>query len=225
MGELAEVSAPRNNFPLAEGAVRHVLVAGGIGVTPMLAMARHLRATGADFVLNFCAKSTAAPLLAELQAVCGARLVTWFRAEGRRFDVASIGEAVPGTHLYVCGPQKLVDAVRRAATRGRWPDSSLHVEAVHSVLDENFQPEPFDIKLISSGETLRVPADRSMLDVLREHGVPMPSSCELGICGACECGYSDGEVIHRDQILPNVTRQDRMTPCVSRARVSITVDL
>lgn len=219
------VSAPRNNFPLAEGAARHVLIAGGIGITPLLAMARALAADGADFTLHYCAASDDAPLLDDVRAVCGDRLVTWFRSDARRFDLAQLGPAAPGTHLYVCGPQRLLDAVRRGARRLGWPDSGLHMEVFQPVLDEDFTPEPFDVRLVSSDAVLHVPADRSLLDVLREHGVPMPSSCELGICGACECGYSDGSVIHRDQVLPLATRQDRMTPCVSRARVSITLDL
>jgi ferredoxin-NADP reductase len=221
----ALVSAPRNNFPLAEAATRHLLVAGGIGITPLLAMARHLAATGAEFTLHYCAASDDTPLLDEARAVCGPRLITWFKSGSRRFDAAEFGPADPGTHIYACGPQRLLDAIRRSTRRLGWPEAQLHVEIFQPISDENFKPEPFDVRLVSSDEILHVPADRSLLDVLRDHGIPMPSSCELGICGACECGYSDGIVIHRDQVLPLAARQDRMTPCVSRARVSITLDL
>lgn len=224
-GLQALVSAPRNNFPLVEAGTRHILVAGGIGITPLLAMARTLRADGSDFTLHFCAGSDDAPLLAEVRDVCGPRLVTWFKAEGRRFNAAELGPSMPGVHVYACGPPRLLDAVRRSMRRLGWPEDRFHVEVFSPVLDENFKPEPFDVRLVSSEEVLRVPADRSLLDVLREHGVAMPSSCELGVCGACECGYSDGSVIHRDQVLPLAARQDRMTPCVSRARGSITLDL
>jgi ferredoxin-NADP reductase len=220
------VSAPRNNFPLAEGAARHLLVAGGIGVTPLAAMARHLAGTGADFALHFASRSAAqAPLLPELRAICGARLVSWFGDEGRRFHAGVLGPPVPGTHLYVCGPQRLTDAVRAASAEAGWPDAQLHYEIFQPTLDANFKPEPFDILVASTGQRLRVPADRSALEVLREAGFVMPSSCENGVCGSCECGYRDGVVIHRDQVLPVAARQDRMTPCVSRARVAVTLAL
>jgi len=224
-GSEALVSAPRNNFPLAAGD-RHVLVAGGIGVTPMLAMARTLAATGADFTLHFCARSTAlAPLLAELRAVCGDRLVTWFADQDRRFDPARIGPPAPGTQLYACGPPRLTDAVRAAAHAAGWGEAQQHYEVFQPTLGENFKPEPFMMKLASTGEVLLVPADRSALEVLRERGFALPSSCELGVCGSCVCGYSEGVVIHRDSVLPVAARQDRMTLCVSRARVAVTVAL
>ena len=225
LGGEALVSAPRNNFPLAP-ATRHVLVAGGIGVTPLLAMARTLAAAGADFTLHFCARSAAlAPLLAELRAVCGRRLVTWFADEGRRFDPALVGPPAPGTHLYACGPQRLTDAVRTAAEAAGWAEPQQHYEVFQPTLDENFKPEPFELKLASTGEVLLVPADRSALEVLRERGFALPSSCELGVCGSCVCGYSEGVVIHRDSVLPVAARQDRLTLCVSRARVAVTVAL
>jgi ferredoxin-NADP reductase len=225
-GAEALLSAPRNNFPLAEGATRHVMVAGGIGITPFVAGARQLAAAGAEVTLHFAARSAAlAPLLPELRAALGPRLVTWFADEGRRLDPAVLGSPAAGTHLYACGPERLLDAVRAQAATIGWPDSQLHVEVFQPMLDENFKPEPFDLHLALSGGTLRVPADRSALEVLREHGLPMPSSCEIGVCGTCACGYRDGVVIHRDVVLPVGARQDRMTPCVSRARVAVTLDL
>jgi ferredoxin len=94
-----------------------------------------------------------------------------------------------------------------------------------ATLDENFKPEPFDVRIASSGEIIRIPADRSALDVLRERGFPLPASCEIGVCGSCECGYRDGVAIHRDSILGVGARQDRIMLCVSRARAMITLDL
>ncbi|SDB64501.1 PDR/VanB family oxidoreductase [Belnapia rosea] len=226
LGTEVQVSAPRNNFPLAAGAVRHVLVGGGIGVTPLLAMARSLAAQGADFTFHLCARSAAlAPLLAELRAVCGERLATWFGDEGRRFDAALIGMPEAGVHLYACGPHRLIEAVRAAAAERGWAEAQQHYEVFQPTLDENFKPEPFELRIASTGEVLLVPAGRSALDVLRERGFALPSSCELGVCGSCVCGYRDGIVIHRDSVLPVSARQDRMTLCVSRARVSVTVEL
>ena len=225
-GTITHVSAPRNNFPLAAGAGRHVFIAGGIGVTPFLAMARTLAAEDADFELHFCARSPVeAPLLQELQDVCGERLRCWFSSEGRRFDPAVLGAPVEGTHVYACGPQRLVDALEAALRAGGWPETQIHVERFAATLDENYKPEPFEAVIASTGQRLAVPADRSLLDVLHEHGFTLSSSCEMGVCGSCECGYLDGTVIHRDSALPLSKRQDRMMPCVSRARVGVTLAL
>jgi vanillate O-demethylase ferredoxin subunit len=226
VGAIAHVSAPRNNFPLAKDARRCVLVAGGIGITPFVSMARQLARDGADFELNLCARSAeSAPLLAELGAICGDRLRTWFSRDGRRFEPAAIGAPDADRHLYVCGPQRLLDAVLAAATAAGWPDAHIHTEVFQPIRDENFNPEPFDAFIASTGAVLHVPADRSLLDILRANGLSMASSCELGVCGSCICGYRNGSVIHRDVILPLASRQDRMTPCVSRAHVSVTLEL
>jgi ferredoxin-NADP reductase len=226
IGAIAHVSAPRNNFPLAQDANCHVLVAGGIGVTPFVAMVRALVRERADFELNLCAPSaTAAPFLGELSDLCGARPRTWLSSEGRRFDVAAIGAPGAGRHLYVCGPGRLLDAVLARAMSAGWPDAQIHTEVFKPRTDENYKPEPFDAFIASTGQVLHVPADRSLLDVLRAHGLATVSSCELGVCGSCACGYRNGTVIHRDVVLPLASRQDRMLPCVSRAHVGVTLDL
>jgi reactive intermediate/imine deaminase len=123
----------------------------------------------------------------------------------------------PGTHIYCCGPQRLTEDVRAAAAH--WQEAQVHFEVFQATLDENFKPEPFDIEIASTGKVIRVPAEQSALDALRGEGFILPSSCELGVCGACECGYRDGVVIHRDAVLGVAARQDRLMLCVSRARV------
>ncbi|MCC0808109.1 oxidoreductase [Methylobacterium sp. W2] len=226
VGSVADVSAPRNNFPLAPAARRHILVAGGIGVTPLLAMARTLAADRAEFALHVCARSAAdAPLLADVRALCGDRLQVWFADDGRRLDPTRLCDFTVDTHVYACGPRRLTDAVQSALDAQGWPPEQVHVEHFAPLSDETFKPEPFEARIASTGALLHVPADRSLLDVLREHGVSQPASCELGVCGACECGYRDGTVIHRDAVLSVGKRRDRMTPCVSRAQGSVTLDL
>ena len=225
-GSVADVSAPRNNFPLAPTARCHVLIAGGIGVTPLLAMARTLAAEEADFELHFCARSAAdAPLLADVRATCGDRLQHWFSDEGQRFDPTQLHGSPADTHVYACGPRRLTEAVQAALGEKRWPLEQVHVEHFTAISDETFKPEPFEARIASTGALLHVPADRSLLDVLRDHGFSQPSSCELGVCGACECGYRDGTVIHRDSVLSVGKRRDRMTPCVSRAQGGVTLNL
>ncbi|MBB4004432.1 MAG: PDR/VanB family oxidoreductase [Aurantimonas endophytica] len=227
-GDVLHVSAPRTNFSLVAGSKRHVFVAGGIGVTPFAAMAATCVAAGQEFELHFCARErAAAPLLARLEEICGPRLHTYF-ADERRFSAPDLlaGLVDDGqTQLYGCGPARLTDGLRDAANAAGWPDQHLHFEVFQATLDENFKPEPFDVTIASTGETLRIPADRSLLDVLRERGFVLPASCELGVCGTCDCGYRDGTVIHRDAVLGTAARQDRMMLCVSRARVHVTLDL
>ena len=223
-GSEAHVSAPRNNFPLNNKGERYILIAGGIGITPLLAMARSLRHSGREFAFHYCTRSRVeAPLLDELVKVCGENLHCWFSKEGKRFEPSVIGPYTSGTQIYMCGPQGLLDSV--VSSLSGWPDDNVHIEAFQMTSDENFKPEPFEVTLASTGETFLVPADKSMLDVLRQHDFLMSSSCEIGLCGSCECGYRDGVVIHRDKVLPTSKRQDRLMLCVSRARVSVTLEL
>ena len=111
--------------------------------------------------------------------------------------------------------RRLVDAVRGAAAH--WPEDALHFECFAPLAAGDFAPAPFELEIASTGQVLAVPAERSALAVLREAGFSMPSSCELGVCGACECGYRAGTVIHRDVVLEPAARRNRMMPCVSRA--------
>jgi vanillate O-demethylase ferredoxin subunit len=223
-GSEVHVSAPRNNLPLSDKGKRYILVAGGIGITPFLSMARTLKRRNKDFTLHYCARSAEqAPLLTELRDICGTNLQCWFSADGRRFDPAAIGAHDENTHFYICGPQRLLDAVQSALSD--WPEEQVHGEVFQMTVDENFKPEPFEATVASTGQRFLVPADKSLLDVLRANDFPLPSSCEMGVCGSCECGYRDGLVLHRDKVLPTSKRQDRLMLCVSRARVSVTLDL
>lgn len=225
-GTIVHVSAPRNNFRLATEASENAFIAGGIGITPIASMVRALAATDGTFHLHFCARSAeAAPLLGRLREICGSRLTCWFSSTGNRFDPAILGPPRPGQHVYVCGPQSLVDATKAELSRKGWPEAQRHIEHFEALRDDNFKPEPFDVEIASTGAILHVPAERSLLAVLREHGVAVPFSCEIGVCGSCQCGYRSGTVIHRDNILAGAARQDRMTPCVSRARGKLLLDV
>lgn len=225
-GDTLDVSAPENNFPLAASAERHVFVAGGIGITPILPMVRAAKEAGTPFTLHFCAASaSAAPLLDEVESLCtNGELVHWFRPSGSpgRFDPAALGALERGTHLYACGPPTLVATVCYTAYRTPWV--VVHREKGPPIA-KPFVPEPFDVVIHSTGETLHVPADRSALDVLRAHDFRMSFSCERGSCGACETGYRNGMVTHLDCVLSLAGQQDRMMVCVSRAKGAVTLDL
>lgn len=225
VGMTVPVSAPRNHFPLALDAQHHVLIGGGIGITPMIAMVHALRDADASFDLHYCARGSSPPFVDLLHERCGERLaVHRGAAGGDRFDP---GGALPapasGTHVYCCGPAGLMEAVR-AATAG-WPEDHVHVEAFKPLLDDAFVPEPFEMQLASDGRILQVSAHESALDVLRKSGLAVPSSCETGLCGSCDCGYVAGDVIHRDSLLSAAARKLRFTPCVSRGRGRIVVDM
>lgn len=228
VGDVVHCSAPRNNFALVDGASRHLFVAGGIGVTPLAALAREARHRGDDFELHLLARSRlTAPLLAELERDFGAQLHLHCddEAPAPLDEILVRMSGLPDAHLYFCGPAGLNAAISAAAEPAGWASERCHTEVFQPIVDENFKPKPFDLTIASTGQTLRVPADRSALDVLRASGLVMPSSCELGVCGACVCGYRDGAVIHRDSVLSLADRQDKMTPCVSRARVGVTLEL
>lgn len=224
-GAEAHVSAPRNNFELDAGAGFSLLIAGGIGVTPILPMARALARAGQAFAVHACARSRAAmPLIDELEAACGPRLDTWF--DGRRLDVrAAVAAGPDGRHVYVCGPARLLDAVRVAASEAGLPEANVHFEVFQAAFDESFVPEPFEAQIASTGTILHVPAERSLLAVLRDNRIALPSSCESGTCGTCVCGHKGGALIHRDAFLSAAARGRQLTTCVSRARGRVTLDL
>jgi ferredoxin-NADP reductase len=235
VGDLLRISAPRNNFPLDESAAYSVLVAGGIGITPLLAMGRRLSALGRPWTLYYCARTPErAAFLEELWAL-PARVVPVFDGlPGREpLDLKKVvAEAPTDAHLYCCGPASLMEAFERAAA-GR-PRQQVHVEwfkprgpaADAPALAQGEQP--FDITLARGGITLHVPAGKSILDVLIEAGVPVQHSCCDGVCGTCETRVIDGVPEHRDAVLLGeaANSSDRMMVCVSRsAGPHLTLDL
>lgn len=225
VGDVLPVSAPRNHFPLEMDAPHHVLIGGGIGITPLVAMAHHLATAGASFEVHYAAAAPAEAFRETLSTLAGPRFSVYRgRAGGEPLDVGACLSAAPaGAHVYVCGPRPLSDAVRDAAAG--WAEERVHTEAFEPLLDPNFVPEPFEIELARSGTRLSVSAEETALDVLRANGIAMPSSCELGVCGSCECGYLAGTVIHRDVVLPPARRKSRIILCVSRARGRLVLDL
>jgi ferredoxin-NADP reductase len=201
VGELFEVGEPRNNFPLAEDAAHTVLIAGGIGVTPIWCMAQRLRELGAPFELHYAVRARADAALAEpthLDAEVGAVL-----------DVAAIvAAAPPDAHLYCCGPAPMLAAFEAAAA-GR-PAERVHVEYFNAP-----PPEPleggFVVVLARSGRELAIPAGATILDAVRAAGIEAPSSCEQGVCGSCETRVLEGLPEHRDHILSPAERAANKT--------------
>jgi vanillate O-demethylase ferredoxin subunit len=235
VGDIVHISTPRNHFQLYEPAPSSVLVAGGIGITPMLAMARRLSALGQPWTLYYCARTPErAAFLDELQALPGTVIPVFDGVPGGApIDFAQVMTDAPAdAHLYCCGPTTLMEAFERAAAT-REP-SSVHVEW--------FKPRPvpansttgadadgeFIVKLAHSGVTLTVPAQKSILDVLIEAGVAVQYSCCDGVCGTCETRVLEGVPDHRDSVLlgEDANAPDRIMVCVSRCSgASLTLDL
>ena len=222
-GDSIEVTGPRNHFPLVLGAAKSLLIAGGIGITPILSMARSLDARGEDFELHYCARDRDEAAFVDWLESCSFSNRVRFYFDGgnpaRGLDVTSLLEPlIPGRHLFCCGPAGLMDAVDSAAAH--WPRGSVHFERFKADQDSLGENRAFRLKLTRSGLELEVPAHRSALDVLREHGFEIESICEEGVCGSCLVDVVDGEVDHRDQILTAEERRDNdvMTACCSRAR-------
>jgi vanillate O-demethylase ferredoxin subunit len=224
-GMEVQVSAPRNHFELSPAADRHLLLAGGIGITPILAMSLSLGAQAKPFAMHYFSRSRAlTPLMSDTEQAGHDRCSFHFDDEpDTRTDLDTLlAVQAPGLHLYCCGPSGFMAAVRQEA--GHWPQEALHFEAFQAAPGADFVAEPFAIEL-RSGLTVEVPADRSALEALRLAGLDLVSSCETGVCGTCECGYLDGEPIHRDAVLSPEARLSRFMPCVSRATGTLKLDL
>lgn len=219
VGSALGVAGPRNHFPLEMAATRTLLIAGGIGVTPIYAMAQTLAAAGRPWELVYCARSQAhAAFLAELRALPGGHVETHL-SEVPTFDAgARLLELPEGAHVYCCGPQGLMRAVEAATPH--WPADRVHFEYFAAPATAWPPNEAFDIELTRSGEVLTVPPDRSILQVVRERGIDVHSACEEGVCGTCETRMLAGEAQHRDVLLSAREKacNTSLMICVSRAK-------
>lgn len=221
-GARLQISAPRNTFPLRPGAATTILIAGGIGITPLLPMLRVLLREGRAAELHVCTRSREeTPFLAELSAEPLARHVRLHHDEGdpsRGLKLEALLSAfAPGTVAYCCGPEGLMSEVRRHTEH--WPQGSVHFESFAPAAPRAARVDaPFEVKIQSTGEVLAIPADQSLLHVLLENGVYLESSCEQGSCGTCAFRVLEGVPDHRDSALSDEEHAaGKMTPCVSRA--------
>ena len=220
-GDMLSVSAPRNNFELHPRANKFLFVAGGIGITPILSMMRHLQAQGNEqFKLIYCTRepeSTA--FLEELQAPEFAGKVEVHHDHGdinNALDFWPVFESPTNAHVYCCGPRGLMDSV--ADMSGHWPSGAVHFESFGVDAGAYAANTAFKVRLQKSGETVPVSAEQSILEALRGAGVRVPSSCESGTCGSCKTALLAGEPEHRDMVLSDEEKENHIMVCVSRAR-------
>lgn len=221
VGDRIRLTQPLNDFPLRLGAPRYVLLAGGVGITAMAGMAERLRALGADYRLVYAGRSR--PLMAyldDLARVHGDRLGVHVRDEGTTMSVPDFVAAIDGvTEVYVCGPIRLMDAVRRSWLQEGLPIANLRMETFGN--SGWFDPQGFIVRIPAQGIETRVPANQSMLEALEAAGADMMYDCRKGECGLCEVRIEalEGDIDHRDVFYSERQRnaRERMCCCVSRA--------
>lgn len=227
VGDTVRVTTPRNAFPLVNTARRHLLIAGGIGITPLLSHARHAVRWGCDVQLLYRHRPGAGAYLVELEALLGDRMRCITNASDFTLLLKeTLTEQPIGTHLYVCGPQGLMDRVLTQATAAGWPPERLHLERFVPVeLDAG---EPFTARLARSGRDVAVPAGVSLLAALERAGVAVPNMCRQGVCGECRIPVLAGAPLHRDDYLSEEERDadDSIMSCVSRSTTeTLEIDL
>ncbi|MEQ9260100.1 MAG: PDR/VanB family oxidoreductase [Roseovarius sp.] len=226
VGTRLRISPPENSFALDPSARSTLLIAGGIGITPMMAMVHQLEAQGARYHLYYCARSPDhAAFLNDLSGERSCGEVTFVYDCGdpsRGLDLAPLlRNPAPGAHLYVCGPASLITAVREGSSH--WPKGSVHYELFASLkepAETGDADTAFEIEIEGTGEVLTIPENQSILEVLLEHGYNVPHLCQEGYCGSCLTPVLDGIPDHRDEVLDEDERNanDVMTICCSRAR-------
>ena len=221
-GDVLAISEPRNNFPLRRDSMRTILLAGGIGITPLLAMAQALDRMSLPFELHCFAQSAGHIAFGDVVDTLGASAVRHLGLSPAE-TVDQIRRLVAAhdefTHLYVCGPGPMLEAVRHEAAEAGWPDDHVHFEYFKNPTEID-DSSTFEVALARSALTVTVPSGATILEVLREHGVPLPSSCEQGACGTCVATVLEGEPDHQDVYLNESDHRagDRMMTCVSRSR-------
>jgi vanillate O-demethylase ferredoxin subunit len=229
-GQVLQISAPKNHFPLAHDAERSLLLAGGIGVTPILCMAERLAITGADFEMHYCARSIErAAFHDRIAASSFANQVKFHFDAGaaeQKLDLAAVLAAPQDSvHLYVCGPKGFMDAVLNTAREKGWPENQLHYEFFAAEVAKSDGDASFEIRIASSGRVIAVPKDQTVTQALSAAGVEVQTACEQGVCGTCLTRVLEGVPDHRDMYLTpeEQAANDQFTPCCSRSKTPMLV--
>jgi ferredoxin-NADP reductase len=229
---IVTVSQPRNNFNLVPEAKKVILLAGGIGMTPLKSMAHALEAQGVAFEMHYCARNASCVAFKEqLDATWEHGKLHYHFDHGdpaNGLDIKGLlSEASADTHVFYCGPGGFMKACADAASH--WPAGTVHFEHFKapeppaSDAGTATAPGSFMLKIASTGAMLEVPADRSITEVLAQAGVHVDTSCEAGLCATCKIRYLEGEVDHRDYILSDGEHGQWLTACVSRATSGVLV--
>jgi len=220
-GDMVTISGPKNSFALTDSQAPVLLVAGGIGITPIASMATALKAAGRPYRMVYAGRNAGAMGFADLLAVHHGTALTLHcdDAEGCPLPLEPLLKAATDSHLYICGPRGMIEAAREiAAAHGFAPD------AIHFELFEKTAPQsgdqPFEVEIASTGQIFTVPADKTIIEALEAEGVDLIYDCQRGDCGICQTGLLEGEADHRDVVLTDAERAANklIHICVSRAR-------
>ncbi|MFM0239769.1 MULTISPECIES: PDR/VanB family oxidoreductase [Paraburkholderia] len=231
VGDSIEIGEPRNHFALDETARHSILLAGGIGITPIKSMAHRLALLGASFEVHYCAREPDRMAYGEELKLGhpAPQMMFYFDrdAPDRQLDMRQVlGQRTPGTHLYVCGPQGFIDAVMKTSVELGWPTQNVHREYFGAnPASQRAGDRPFQIRIASTGDVIDVAADITVVQALSRAGYAVPVSCEQGVCGTCLTRVLDGIPDHRDAYLTDDERaaNDQFTPCCSRSNSSLLV--
>lgn len=232
VGHSVQASRPRNNFALQPEAHKVILLAGGIGVTPLKAMAHELDRAGVDYALHYCARNArCAAFGTDFKPLRDRGRVHYHFDEGvpgQGLDIAALlASPSADTHVYYCGPAGFMKACAAATAAAGWPRANVHFEHFKAPVDETapvadaFGDSSFAIRIHSSGVTVAVGAGQTIVEALQGHGVRVETSCQAGLCGTCKVRYLSGEVDHRDFILSDGEHAEYLTACISRARSAV----
>ena len=223
VGDRMTISFPVNLFALDLRARKHLMLAGGIGITPFMAQMAQLSASGSNFELHYSCRSAALGTYAQLISDHYDRRVhLYYDEEGQQIDLLNLlsGQSL-GTHIYVCGPKSMIDAVCMQAKTDGWPDEAIHFE-------EFITPptgKPFTVKLAQSNKTITVSEHQSLLEAIEAAGVDAPYLCRGGACGQCETNVvsCEGKLLHNDHWLTEEEHlsKKKIMPCVSRFEGSL----
>lgn len=227
-GDVLKVSYPKNHFSLSFQAKHHVFYAAGIGITPFLSMMAELAEENQSFELHYAAKSKEQCAFFDYLIQTYPGQCHFYFSEGEKPDRLSpnlLTDHRIGTHVYFCGPEKMINEFTSAAKSYGYPAFNVHYERFSPpVLKDSV---PFAVTLKQSGKHLNVPADQSLLDVLRENGIDIPYSCRVGGCGTCEVKVAEGEINHYDSFLTEKQQSSNqmMLSCVSRGKGNLVLDI
>lgn len=222
-GDVISISEPRNHFPLTHAA-RSVLIAGGIGITPLICMAHRLIAQDADFDLHYCTRSPSRTAFRDAIASSDLKERVHYHfddgPESQKLQLHSaLGSADSGKHVYVCGPAGFIDWVLKSARALGFTSDQLHVEHFGAAVQDAAQDTEFTVRIASTGQNVAVKADQTVVQALAQNGIEINTSCEQGVCGTCITRVLEGQCDHRDLFFTEdeKARHDQFTPCCSRA--------
>lgn len=224
IGDTVTVQAPNNSFPLVE-APNYLFIGGGIGITPLISMARKCFLADKPFLLIYCARSAEqAAYAGELKTQYGDSVIVHLDSgdPSRVFDFWDHFMSPSLTQVYCCGPKPLMEEIK--ALSGHWPEDQIHFEDFNPQSGIDYVNSTFTVSIQSTGQSFEVNQTSTILDTLRANGFRVPSSCESGTCGSCKMKLVSGEVEHRDFVLESDEYDSAIMVCVSRGKGNVEID-